>query len=107
AVRFWVAHWVLFLGSFCILGSALLKWIYFAFTRRPLGLQLPFLRNIGVIPHFSVLSYGVVGIAVLTVGLVLFWRSARYPPFAVAILISLWVTLPCQIAFQRPAFLSR
>ena len=107
AARIWAAHWLLILGSLLIIGSALLKWIYFAFTRHPLGLQLPFLRNIGVIPHFSVLSYGVVGIAVLTVGLVLFWRSARYPPFAVAILISLWVTLPCQIAFQRPAFLSR
>lgn len=85
----------------------MLKWIYFAFTRHPLGLELPLLQNIGVIPHFSVLSYGAVGIAVLAVGLVLFWRSNRYPALAVAVLIALWVALPCQIAFQRPAFLSR
>ena len=107
AAGIWAAHWLLILGSLLIIGSALLKWIYFAFTRHPLGLQLPLLRNIGVIPHFSLLSYGVVGIAVLTVGLVLFWRCGRYPPFVVVILITLWVALPCQIAFQRPAFLSR
>ena len=71
AARFWVAHWLLIVGGVLIFASALLKWVYFAFSRHPLGLQLPLLRNIGLIPHFSLFSYGVVGIAILTIGLVL------------------------------------
>jgi tetratricopeptide (TPR) repeat protein len=108
AARFWVTHWLLVVGSILIFDSAVMKWVYLAVSCHPLGLQLPLLRNIGVIPHSSVLSYGVLGIAVLTIGLVLVWRSARYLALvAVAILIALWVAAPCQIAFQRPALLGR
>ena len=105
--KIWAGHWLLIMGSFLVVGSVLLKWVYFAFSRHPLGLQLPILRNIGPIPHLSLLSYGVVGIAVLTIGLVLMRRSTTYLAFAVAILMAMWVALPFQIAFQRPAFLSR
>ena len=68
AARFWIAHWLLIVGSVLVFASASLKWVYFAFSRHPLGLQLPLLGHIGLIPHLSLLSYGVVGIAVLTTG---------------------------------------
>jgi len=108
AGRFWIAHWLLVVGSVLIFASAVLKWVYFAFSIHPLGLQLPLLRNVDLIPHFFLLSYGVVGIAVLTIGLVLLWRSAPYLALtAVAILIALWVAVPCRIAFQQPSLLGR
>src|SRR5437868_4841643 len=90
-----------------VFASAALKWVYFPFSRHPFGFQLPLLRNLELIPHFSLLSYGVVGIAVLTTGLVLRRRSATYLALAAAILIALWVAAPCQIAFQQPALLGR
>jgi len=107
SAKIWAVHWLLIVGSVLVFASAVLKWAYFAFSRHPLGLQLPLLRNVGLIPHLSLLSYGVVGIAVLTTGLVLMRRSTTYLAFAVAILMAMWVTLPCQIAFQRPALLGR
>ena len=107
SAKIWAAHWLLIVGSFLVFASAVMKWVYFAFSRHPLGLQLPLLANIGLIPHVSLLSYGVVGIAVLTTGLVLIRRSTTYLAFAVAILMAMWVALPFQIAFQRPAFFSR
>jgi tetratricopeptide (TPR) repeat protein len=103
----WAAYWLLIVGSILVLASAVLEWVYFAFSRHPVGLQLPLLRNMELIPHLSLLSYGLVGIAVLTTGLVLLWRSARYLALATAILIALWVAAPCQIAFQQPALLGR
>jgi hypothetical protein len=107
SAKIWAAHWLLIMGSLLVVGSVLLKWVYFAFSRHPLGLQLPILRNIGLTPHLSLLSYGVVAVAVLTTGLVLIRRSTTYLAFAVAILIAMWMALPCQIGFQRPAFLYR
>jgi hypothetical protein len=107
SAKIWAAYWLLIVGSVLVFASAVLKWVYFPFSRHPFGLQLPLLRNLELIPHFSLLSYGVVGIAVLTTGLVLLWRSARYLALAAAILIALWVAAPCQIAFQQPAFLGR
>jgi tetratricopeptide (TPR) repeat protein len=107
AATTWAAHWLLMVGSFLVFASAVLKWVYFPFSRHPFGWQLPLLRNVELIPHFSLLSYGVVGIAVLTTGLILLWRSATYLALAAAILIAVWVAAPCQIAFQQPAFLGR
>ncbi len=107
SAKIWEAYWLLIVGGVLVFASAVLKWVYFAFSRHPFGLQLPLLRNVELIPHFSLLSYGVVGIAVLTTGLVLLWRSATYLALAAAILIALWVAAPCQIAFQQPALLGR
>ena len=103
----WAAHWLLILGAFFTFVSLILKWVDFPFSHHPYGLQLPLLRNVGAIPHFSLFSYGVVGGAFLITGLVLLWRSARYLALAAAILIALWVAAPCQIAFQQPALLGR
>ncbi len=108
AARFWMTHWLLIVGSVLIFASAILKWVNFPFSRHPVGLQVPLLRNLEVIPHFSLLSYGIGGIAVLTIGIVLVWRSATLPALAAAaLLITLWMAAPCRIAFQQPALLGR
>ena len=107
AAEIWAAHWLPILGAFFVLVSLILKWVDFPLSRHPYGLQLPLLRNVGTIPHFSLLSYGVIGGAILAIGLVLRRRSGRFLAVASAILIAFWVMLPCQIAFQQPALLGR
>jgi hypothetical protein len=108
SARTWMVHWLLIVGSVLVFGSATLKWVYFAFSCHPLGFQLPLLRKMELIPHFSLLSYGVVGIAVLAVALVLLWRSATYLALcAVAVLIAVWLAAPCQLAFSQPSSLRR
>jgi tetratricopeptide (TPR) repeat protein len=103
----WATHWLLFVGGFWVFGSAVLKWVSFPFSHHPRGLQLPLLRNIELVPHLSLLSYGVLGACVLATGLVLLWRSDTFLAVAAAILIAFWVAAPCQIAFQQPALLRR
>jgi tetratricopeptide (TPR) repeat protein len=103
----WAAHWLLFVGSFLVFGSAILKWVDFPFSHHPYGLQLPLLRNVELIPHLSLLSYGVLGACVLATGLALLRRSDTFLALAAAILIAFWVAAPCQIAFQQPALLRR
>jgi hypothetical protein len=105
--QIWAAHWLLILGAFFVFVSLILKWVDFPFSRHPLGLQLPLLRNVGALPHFFLFSYGVVGGAILTTGLVLRRRSGRFLAVVAAILIAFCVMLPCQIAFQQPALLGR
>src|SRR5437763_4825399 len=98
-----MAHWLLILGSLLVFASAILKWVYFALSRHPLGFQLPLLRKMELVPHFSLLSYGVVGIAVLVIALVLLCRSATYHALcAVAILVPMWLAAPCRLAFSQP-----
>jgi tetratricopeptide (TPR) repeat protein len=108
AAKIWMAHWLLIVGSVLIFASAVLKWVNFPFSRHPLGLQLPLLRNLELIPHLSLFSYGIVGIAVLMTAIVLLWRSATFLALAAAaLLITLWMAAPCRIAFQQPALLGR
>jgi len=103
----WAAHWLLIAGSFLVFASAILKWVYFPFSHHPYGLQMPLLRNVGVLPRLSLFSYGVLAVAVLATGLVMRRFSDRFLALAAAILIALCVMLPCQIAFQQPALLAR
>ena len=105
--KIWAAHWLLILGAFFVFVSLILKWVDFPLSHHPYGLQLPLLRNVGALPHVSLFSYGVVGGAILAIGLVLRRRSGRFLSVAAAILIAFCVMLPCQIAFQQPALLSR
>src|SRR5207244_9711744 len=81
AARFLMAHWLLIVGSILIFAAAALKWIYFAFSRHPVGYQLPLLAKLGHIPHFSILSYGVVVIAILTLVLFFFFLFFSYIAF--------------------------
>src|SRR5215471_14241730 len=76
--RFWAAYWLLILGSFLILGSTFLKWVQYPLTSSLSGLKLPLFHDSGVIPHITLLSFGVLGIVVLIAGIVLlrFFTSA-------------------------------
>jgi len=107
--KVWAAHWLLIVGSFFVLGSTLLKWVEFPLSRNLSGLKLPLFRNVGMFPHVYVFSFGVLGIAVLITGLVLLRRFGLHLALAVAaaILITLWIVVPGQIAFQQPALLRR
>ena len=105
--KIWAAHWQWILGAVFVFVSLILKWVDFPFSHHPYGVQLPLLQNMGALPRFSVFSYGVVGGAILTTGLVLRRRSGRFLSVAAAILIAFCVMLPCQIAFQQPALLGR
>ena len=107
AARIWAAQWVLITGACLIFGSVVLKWVESPFSRNLTGLELPFLRNVGVIPHISILSYGVLGIVVLTAAYICL---RLFPPslaLAAAILMTLFVVVPAHIVFEQPALLRR
>lgn len=103
----WFAHWLLIGGSILVFGSAVLKWLDFSFSHHPFGLQLPLLREVGLVPHLALFSYGVLGAGVLMIGFVMLWRSTTVLALAAAILLGFWIIAPCQIAFQQPALLGR
>ena len=105
--RIWAAHWVLIVGSFLVFCSVLLKWVEFPLSQNLSGLRLPLLRNVGLIAHVYLLSFGLFAIGVLTMGLVLLRLSGSCLALAAAILITLFVMVPSQIAFQQPALLHR
>jgi len=108
SARTCMGHWLLIVGSLLVFASVTLKWMYFAFSRHPSGIELPLLRKMELVPHFSVLSYGVVGIAVLVIALVLLWRSATYLALcAVTVLVAMWLAVPCRLAFSQPSLLRR
>jgi tetratricopeptide (TPR) repeat protein len=103
----WAAHCVLIVGSFLIFCSVVLKWVQFPLSQNLSGLQLPLLRNVEPIAHVYFLSFGVLGIGVLITGLVLLRLSGPLLALSAAILITLCVVVPCQIAFQQPGLLQR
>ncbi len=105
--RVWAAHWVLIVGSFLVFCSVLLKWVQFPISQNLSGLQVPLFRNVELIAHVYLLSFGVLGMGVLITGLVLLRLSGPLLALAAAILIALCVVVPCQIAFQQPALLRR
>lgn len=105
--RVWAAHWVLIVGSFLVFCSVLLKWVQFPLSQNVSGLQLPLFRNVELIAHVYLISFGVLGIGVLITGLVWLRLSGPLLALAAAILITLCVVVPCQIAFQQPALLRR
>jgi tetratricopeptide (TPR) repeat protein len=105
--RIWAAHWVLIVGSFLVFCSVLLKWVEFPLTQNLSGLRLPLLRDVGLIAHVYLLSFGLLAIGVLTMGLVLLRLSGSCLALAAAILITLFVMVPSQITFQQPALLRR
>lgn len=105
--KVWAAYWLLVVGSFLILGSAVFKWVQYPLSSSPSGIKLPLVGNSGIIPHVTLLSFGVVGVAVLIAGIVL----RRFFPLALglaaAVLITLCVIAPAHIAFQQPMMLRR
>ena len=105
--KFWAAYWLLILGCFLILGSAFLKWVQYPLTSNLSGLKLPLFYESGVIPHVTLLSFGVLGIVVLIAGLVLRRFFASALGLAAAVLITICVLTPAHIAFQKPTMLRR
>ena len=105
--KFWATYWLLIIGSFLILGSAFLKWVQYPLTSNLSGLKFPLFHDSGVIPHVTLLSFGVLGIVVLIAGVILrrFFVSAL--GLAAAVLITLCVLTPAHIAFQQPMMLRR
>src|SRR5215471_18157832 len=76
--KLWAAYWLLILGICLIFGSAILKWVQYPLTSNLSGLKLPLFHDSGVIPHITLLSFGVLRIVVLIAGIVLlrFFTSA-------------------------------
>ncbi|MBA3832249.1 MAG: tetratricopeptide repeat protein [Chthoniobacterales bacterium] len=107
AAQFWNSYWLLIVGSGLLFGSVLLKWIEFPFSNNLSGIQLSLSRNSGLMPHLSLLSFGVVGAVVLLVGLLWqrFFTSAL--GLAGAVLLTLCVLTPAHIAFKQPTMLRR
>jgi tetratricopeptide (TPR) repeat protein len=103
--RFWAAYWLLIIGGFLILGSAILKWVQYPLTSNLSGLKFPLFHDSGVIPHITLLSFGMLGIMVLIAGVVLRRFFASALGLAAAVLITLCVLTPAHIAFQQPMML--
>ena len=101
----WAGYWLLIVGSCLIVGSAVFKWVQYPLTSNLSGLKLPLFHDSGVIPHVTLLSFGVLGIVVLIAGVVLrrFFPSAL--GLAAAVLITICVLTPAHIAFQQPMML--
>ena len=101
----WATYWLLIMGSCLIVGSAVFKWVQYPLSSNLSGLKLPLFHDTGVIPHVTLLSFGVLGIVVLIAGLVLRRFFASALGLAAAVLITLCVLTPAHIAFQRPMML--
>lgn len=105
--RIWAAHWLLIAGTFLAGASPVLRWLNFPLSRQFTGLQLPIIRRIGLIPHRYLLSYGLLALAVIAIGLLSLRISRWLLPVAAAVLLTMFAVLPCQVAFEQPALLHR
>jgi tetratricopeptide (TPR) repeat protein len=105
--RVWASYWLLIIGCALVLGSVILKWVQFPFTHNLMGLKFSFTHDPGITPHLSLLSFGVMGVAILLIGLVLLKKFPYLLGLAAAILITLWALTPAQLAFRQPSMLRR
>jgi tetratricopeptide (TPR) repeat protein len=107
AGNIWATYWLLIGGSFLILASVVIKWVEFPFSRNLSGLRLPLLGQVGPLPHLSLFSFGLLGLGALGLGIVFRRRFGPALVLAAMLLLTLWVMVPCHIAFQQPALLKR
>jgi len=107
AARTWAAHWVLIVGSFFFCASLVLRWVNFPLSRSLNALQLPFSNTFELAPRYHLFSYGVYAVIVLAAGFAArrFWRFSLV--FAAAILITIFLALPCELAYGQPSVLHR
>ena len=84
-----------------------MTWINFPFGRDLSGVELPLLRNLPPNPHLQLLSYGIVAILALGVGLLAQGLSRRILALTAGVLLTLCVLVPLQVSLQQPAFLRR
>ena len=107
AARLWASCWLLLIGSFFVVFSAVLKWVQFPFSHNLSGLKFSFLHDPGITPHLSLFSVGVLGIIVLGIALLFLKKIPALLGLAAAIIIMLWAIAPAQIAFRQPSMLRR
>src|ERR1051325_8725559 len=105
--KFWATYWLLIIGSFLVLGSAVFKWVEYPLRSHLSGIKLPLFQISGIIPHATLLSFGVLAVVVLTAGVVLNRLFPLALGLAAAVLITLCVITPAHIAFQQPMLLRR
>ncbi len=107
AATLWASYWLLVLASLLILGSVLLKWVEFPFSRNLRGVQLPLFHDVGLIPHIALFSFGVLGLVVLIGGVVLLRFSAGFLGAAAAVLLTIFALVPAHLVFAQPTMLQR
>lgn len=105
--RIWGSYWLLIVASFCIVLSIVLKWVESPFSRNIKGITFSLFHDPGLIPHVSLLSFGVAGGVVLFAGLLLRPLSIGFLAAAAAVLLTMFALVPAHIAFQQPEMLRR
>ncbi len=103
----WARFWLLIIASGFIFGAVILKWVQFPFSRNLSGFQFPFLHGIGLVPHASLFSFGVLGAVALICGIVFSRYSLVALGVAGAILLTIFVLAPANLAFVEPTILQR
>src|SRR5690242_11921567 len=63
--KFWAVYWLLIIGSSLVLGSAVFKWVEYPLSSNLSGIKLPLFNSSGIIPHASLLSFGVLAVVIL------------------------------------------
>jgi len=104
---FWNTYWLLIVGCALACASVLLRWINFPMSQSFSGLQIPLVHSVGLVPRYHMVSYGVLALCVLAVGLLSRWFSTRPLVFAAVVLLTIFATVPCQLAFEQPTLLHR
>lgn len=105
--KFWTANSLAITGSFFVLASVKMKWVNFPFSRDLTAVELPLLRGLSPQPHLQLLSYGIVAIIAVGLGLVAQRVSRRILALAAGALLTLCVLAPLQVSLQQPAILRR
>jgi hypothetical protein len=105
--RTWAAHWLLIVGSFFFCASLVLRWVNFPLSRSFNALQLSFSNFLELAPQYHLFSYGVYAVIVFAAGLAA--RRFSWLPLVMAatILTTIFVALPCRLAFEQPDVLYR
>jgi Rapsyn N-terminal myristoylation and linker region len=107
AARIWAAYWLLIIGSFFFCSSLILRWVSFPISRSLNALQLPFSNILELTPRYHLFSYGVYALLVFAAGFAARRFSRFSLVFAATILITIFVALPCELAYEQPSVLHR
>lgn len=105
--NFSLAHSLAIAGSFFVVASVTIKWLNFPFSRDLSGVELPLLHELLPKPHLQLLSYGIVAIVTVALGLLGHCVSRRILALAAGVLLTLCVLAPLQVSLLQPATLHR
>ncbi len=95
------------IAAFWLLVAAVLPWVDFPLGKDPRGLQLALLRDVPVLPHLQLSSFGAIGFAVFALTMIATWIDRRAVVGGGAVLLALALAVPLQIAFSNPDILRR